>query len=108
MKRVKRRYLALKINYDGTLNQRDLLNTLWNTVIRLYGEYGASQTGLILVDFNEENKIAIIRTSLVMLQQVRAAIFSVTQIGSKETAIHVLAISGTIKSLQNNLHENYF
>lgn len=102
MKRVKRRYLAVQIDYDGTLNQRDFLDTVWNAVTRLYGEYGASQTGLALIDFNEENKTAIIRISLITLQQVRAALVSIIQIRSKEAAIHVIAVSGTIKSLRKN------
>ncbi len=100
MKRVKRRYLALQINYDGILSQREFLSTLWNAIKRLYGEYGASQTGLALIDFNEENKTAIIRISLATLQQVRASLVSITQIGSEEAAIHVLTVSGTIKSLR--------
>jgi RNase P/RNase MRP subunit POP5 len=67
----------------------------------LYGEYGASQTGLALVDFNEEEKTAIIRVSLITLQQVRAAIASITRIAGKDAAIHVVAVSGTIKSLRD-------
>ncbi len=102
MKRVRRRYLAVQIDYDGTLSQRDFLDTVWNAITRLYGEYGASQTGLALMDFDEENKTAIIRISLTTLQQVRASLVSITQIRSKEAAIHVIAVSGTIKSLRKN------
>lgn len=99
MKRVKRRYLAVRVDFDGTLSQRDFLDAVWAAVTRLYGEHGASQTGLALVDFNEEEKTAIIRVSLVTLQQVRAAISSITRITGKDAAIHVVAVSGTIKSL---------
>ena len=99
MKRVKRRYLAVRVDFDGSLAQRDFLDAVWAAVIRLYGEYGASQTGLALVDFNEEEKTAIIRVSLITLQQVRAAISSITRITGKDAAIHVVAVSGTIKSL---------
>ncbi len=102
MKRVKRRYLAVQIDCDGTLSQRDFLDTVWNAVTRLYGEFGASQTGLALMDFDEENKTAIIRISLTTLQQVRASLVSITQIRSIAAAIHVIAVSGTIKSLRKN------
>jgi RNase P/RNase MRP subunit POP5 len=87
------------VDFDGTLSQRDFLDAVWAAVTRLYGEYGASQTGLALVDFNEEEKTAIIRVSLITLQQVRAAISSITRITGKDAAIHVVAVSGTIKSL---------
>jgi ribonuclease P/MRP protein subunit POP5 len=100
LKRVKRRYLAVQVDVDGGLSQRDFLDAVWAAVTKLYGEFGASQTGLALVDFDEEKKIAIIRASLTTLQQVRAAIATITRVAGKDAAIHVTAVSGTIKSLR--------
>ncbi len=101
MKRVKRRYLAVQVDSEGTLNQREFLDAVWNAITRLYGEYGASQTGLALLDFDEDSKIAVIRVSLTTLQQVRAALASITHITGREAAVHVKAVSGTIKSLRS-------
>jgi RNase P/RNase MRP subunit POP5 len=89
------------LDLEGTLSQRDFLDTAWNAIARLYGEYGASQTGLTLLDFNEEEKTAVIRVSLTTLQQVRAALASITHITGREAAVHVTAVSGTIKSLRS-------
>ena len=100
LKRIKRRYLAVQVDYEGTLSEREFLDAVWAAVTRLYGEYGASQTGLALIDFNEERKTAVIRVSLKTLQQVRASIASITRIKGKDAAIHLTAISGTIKSLR--------
>lgn len=100
MKRIKRRYLAVQIDTEGTLRQREFLDAVWNAVTRLYGEYGASQTGLVLLDFNEDGKTAVIRVSLTTLQQVRAALASITKIMGIEAAVHITAVSGTIKSLR--------
>ena len=100
LKRVKRRYLAVQIDFDGALNQLDFLDAVWAAVKRLFGEFGASQTGLALIDFNEESRTSIIRVSLATLQQVRAAIASITRISGKDAAMHVIAISGTVKSLR--------
>ena len=100
LKRVKRRYLALRIDFDGALNERDFLDAIWAAITRLYGEYGASQTGLALLHFDEEQKTAMIRVSLVALQQVRAALVSITRISGKDAAVHVRAVSGTVKSLR--------
>ena len=103
MKRVKRRYLALQLETEEEASQREFLDTVWAAITTLYGEHGASQTGLALIDFNDQKKTALIRVSLSMLQQVRASLASVTQINGKEAAIHVVAISGTIKSLKKNI-----
>jgi RNase P/RNase MRP subunit POP5 len=103
LKRVKRRYLAVQVNSDSAVSQREFWDAVWAAVIRLYGEYGASQTGLKLFDFNEEKKTAVFRVSLITLPQVRASLVSVTRIGSNEAAVHVTAISGTIKSLREKM-----
>ena len=101
MKRIKHRYLAVEVDFEGMLIQRDFFDAVWASVTRLYGEFGASKTGLALIDFDEEERTAIIRVSLAMLQQVRAATASITRIAGREAAVHVRAISGTLKSLRD-------
>jgi RNase P/RNase MRP subunit POP5 len=101
LKRIRRRYLAVQVDVEGELDQREFLDTIWNAITRLYGEYGASQTGLALLDFNEDSKTAVIRVSLTALQQARAALVSITQINGIEAAVHVTAVSGTVKSLRS-------
>ena len=100
MKRVKRRYIALLIDSSFAFTERELLDAVWAAITHLYGEYGASQTGLAPITFDEASKAAIIRTSLITLQRVRASIASITRIAGKDAAVHVTAISGTIKSLR--------
>jgi RNase P/RNase MRP subunit POP5 len=99
LKRVKHRYLLLQVDSDSSFAEREFLDALWDAITRLYGEHGASQTGLALVIFDEEKKTAVIRVALPTLQHVRAAITSITRIAGKEAAVHVTAISGTVKSL---------
>jgi RNase P/RNase MRP subunit POP5 len=87
------------VESDSAVTEREFLDAVWNAITRLYGEHGASQTALALVIFDEEKKTAMIRVALPMLQNVRAAITSITRIAGKEAAVHVTAISGTVKSL---------
>ena len=101
MKRIRRRYLSVKVDFCGTIAQRDFLDAVWASVTRLYGEFGASQIGLALVDFDEQKGTAVIRVSLKTLQHTRAALASITRIAGQEAAVHVNAISGTLKSLRD-------
>jgi RNase P/RNase MRP subunit POP5 len=101
LKRIRRRYLTLQVDMEGTLNQREFLDAVWNAIMRLYGEHGASQTNLALVNFDEESKTAVIRVSLTTLQQVRAALASITHLMSRVAAVHVVAVSGTLESLRS-------
>ncbi|MGD0072007.1 MAG: Rpp14/Pop5 family protein [Candidatus Bathyarchaeia archaeon] len=99
MKRIKRRYLALQLECEGAPAERELMDVIWAAVTKLYGEVGASLTGLTLIDFDLERKVAVVRVSLVALGMVRASLATVTSIGGREAAVHVLAVSGTLKAL---------
>ena len=100
MKRAKRRYLLLQVESEGSPTGRELLDAVWAAVTKLYGEVGASQAGLSLVDYDEERKTAVLRVWLAAMQQVRASLASITRLVGTDSAVHVLAISGTLKSLR--------
>ena len=103
MKRVKRRYLALKIDSSENFSSKEIMDAVWNAILKVFGEYGASQTSLRLIDYDVEGKTAIIRTTHTTLNMVRAAIATITQVNDKSLALHVTAVSGTIKALYKKL-----
>ena len=103
MKQVKRRYLALQLEMEELPTEKDFLDAIWGVVGKLYGEYGASLTSLALISLDAERKIAIIRTSLETLDFVRASLASLTSVAGCEASVHVLGVSGTIKSLFEKL-----
>lgn len=103
MKRIKRRYLALQIDTDKEPSRRELVDVIWGAIIKLYGEHGASQTNLTLINYDLETQIAVIRTSLEALNLVRTSLSSITSIAGDEAALHVVAVSGTIKALLTKL-----
>jgi ribonuclease P/MRP protein subunit POP5 len=102
MKRIKRRYLAMQLECEGTPTERELLDAVWASVTRLYGEVGASLTGLALIDFDVEHKIAVVRCTLASLPSVRASLAALTRVADREATMHVLAVSGTIKALSSH------
>jgi RNase P/RNase MRP subunit POP5 len=75
------------------------MDAVWGAVSKLYGEVGASLTSLALINFDIERKVVVVRTSLATLDSVRASLASLTRVAGKEAAVHVLAVSGTIKAL---------
>jgi ribonuclease P/MRP protein subunit POP5 len=102
MKRIKRRYLATQLVCEWTPTEREFMDALWSSVTRLYGEVGASLTGLALIDFDVEHKIAVVRCTLASLPLVRASLAALTRVGDREASVHVLAVSGTLKALSSN------
>lgn len=99
MKRVKRRYLALQLDSDGVPSRKEFIDSVWGAITKLYGEYGASLTNLALIKYDLEKKTAVLRTNLSTLNMVKASLASITLIADNEAAVHVTAVSGTIKAL---------
>ncbi|MEM3626488.1 MAG: Rpp14/Pop5 family protein [Candidatus Bathyarchaeia archaeon] len=91
--------MALEIESGDSFTSKELIDAIWGAVSKLYGEHGASKTSLALVDFEAEKKFAVLRSTNVALPMVRSALASITNIGNKPAAMHVLAVSGTLKAL---------
>jgi RNase P/RNase MRP subunit POP5 len=92
--------LGLQIDSDEVPSRKEFMDTVWGAVVKLYGEYGASRTSLNLINYDVEEKTAVVRTSLATLNIVRTSLASITSVAGKEAAVHVLAVSGTIKALR--------
>ena len=95
--------MALELECEGLPTERELIDALWASVTRLYGEVGASQAGLALINFEVERKMAVVRVSLVSLDVVRSSFAALTYIAGKEASVHVLRVSGTLKALYSSL-----
>ena len=98
--RIRRRYILVKIESDEEVDRRSFLNAVWSSVLRLFGEYGASQTELALIEYRWKERSAILRCSHRALEMVKSAIAAITRINGKEATIHILLVSGTLKSLR--------
>jgi RNase P/RNase MRP subunit POP5 len=99
LKRVKRRYLALAIESSEIIRADEFVDAVWRAVSKMFGECGASQTSLSLISFDEQKRFAVMRTAHTAIEMVRAALATMTKIGNKPAAVHVLRVSGTIKAL---------
>jgi RNase P/RNase MRP subunit POP5 len=103
LKRIKRRYLALQLECETLPSEHEFIDLVWAAITKLYGEVGASATSLCLINFYVERKIAVIRVSLSTLSMVKASVATITRILGKDAAVHVLAVSGTLKALYSNV-----
>ncbi len=100
MRRLKRRYLALHVVGEQPVGKRELTDALWMALLQLYGEYGASQAGLKLIEFASKEGHAIVRCWKEAVEMLRASIASITEIAAEPATIHVLRVSGTLKALR--------
>jgi ribonuclease P/MRP protein subunit POP5 len=105
LKLMKRRYLAVSIESHEPVSSHEFMDAAWEAVSKLFGEYGASQTGLSLIDYDETKKLGVLRTWHKTLEMSRTALASITHIRDKRVALHVLAVSGTIRALHRKLEK---
>ena len=96
---IKRRYLLVQIACSETIDERAFMDAVWDAILQLFGEYGASQTNLILMKHSLKPNYAILRCSHKALDMVKASIASITQANGKPVAMRVLGVSGTLKAL---------
>ncbi len=79
------------------------MDAIWGATTKLYGEVGASLTGLALINFHAERKVFVVRCTLASLPVVRASVATVSYVAGVQAAVHVLAVSGTLKALFSNI-----
>ena len=102
-KRVRRRYLALRVVSEQRVTERAVMDAVWNAVLKLFGEYGASQANLRLMEYDQQRNFAVVRCFHTALERVRASIASITEIGGKPAVIHVMGVSGTLRALRKKV-----
>ena len=100
---MKRRYIAIRIESEQTFSEKELYDAVWSSLQRLFGEYGASQAELGLIEYDPENKRAIFRCSHKTLELVKAAIVALTEISNGKVALRILRVSGTLKALRKKV-----
>ena len=99
IKREKRRYLALKVETEQPISEQEVFSAVQESVIKLFGEYGASKANIKYIKYIQENGQFVFRCSHVMLDNVRAAITSIISLNGKNVAFHVVNVSGTLMGL---------
>lgn len=100
LKRVKKRYLVVEVDSAHAIGEGELLDAIWTSITKLYGEYGASKVALRIIDYETARKVAFVRIASEALEMTRTAIAAVTKINNGIASLHVAAVSGTIKSLR--------
>ncbi len=100
MKTVRRRYFAVKIDSIEEVEERELKNAVWKTIERLFGEYGASRASFVLINYDAAENYAVFRCAHQAIEPFKASLASITEINGKPAAVHILGVSGTLKTLR--------
>ena len=94
------RYLVFEIVSKKDFDIPEVVDAVWQGSMALFGETGASKFSL-WVPFNlydKEKKRGIIKCAHTSVEEVRAVLAAMRQIGNEPVIIHVLGVTGTILS----------
>ena len=103
---MRRRYIAVGIDSDRMFDGRDVREAVLDSVLRLFGEYGASRSELALIEYDQERKQAILRCSHEALDLVKASIVAMTEISGEKATVRIMLVSGTLKSLRRKISKS--
>ena len=78
-------------------------DAVWTSLVRLFGEYGASQAELYLIEYDADKAQAIFRCSHKALEMVKASIVATTEVANEKAAFHMIRVSGTLRSLRTKI-----
>ncbi|MFH1403224.1 MAG: Rpp14/Pop5 family protein [Candidatus Altiarchaeota archaeon] len=101
--RERNRYLVFEAISDSQFDRKAVVNSLWNSMLRLYGEVGASETSIWIMDWDEGKSRGIVKVNHKAIDRARAAIGLVGDIGGKSVILRVITVSGTLKKARENL-----
>jgi len=69
----------------------------------LYGVTGTTEMNIRVIEWNDEKQAAIVRVNHNRLNEMRAVLAHMSEIGGSEVRVDVVRVSGTIKTLKSKI-----
>lgn len=104
--REKKRYIVFEVLCERDRELGQVVDAIWDAVLDLLGQQGAARANpWVMGDlFDDEKQRGGIRVNKDDVEEVRAALALVQEVGGEEAAIQVLGVTGTMDSAR----EKYF
>ena len=94
------RYFLLKVLCEKNVSESDLKSALSETVENFFGTIGLSKISLKIVRYEQSKGMAIVRCRTESTEILRSSLVLLNQISGKSGSISTIGVSGTIKSLK--------
>lgn len=96
----KKRYIKFKIITNQTISEKQINETINETIATIFGDYGIAQQKIWLIEWNEKEKTGIIRCSLETIDKTKAGLLFIQEIKGEKVIPTIIKVSGTIKKLK--------
>ncbi|MFQ6095454.1 MAG: Rpp14/Pop5 family protein [Candidatus Bathyarchaeia archaeon] len=100
---LRRRYIGVRVDSESEVDRKRLADAVYDSLLGLFGEFGASLAELRLIDYYPKSKCAIFRCTHKALEMVKASIVAVKEVDGKKASTQIVCVSGTLKALRKKL-----
>jgi ribonuclease P/MRP protein subunit POP5 len=101
--RERRRYLLFEVLSERAIDKWELLKEIWDSLYSLYGDLGASESKVWLIDYRTLDGATggrgILRCAHQHVEEVRASLACIHSVNNVRVGIRVIRTSGTMKGL---------
>jgi ribonuclease P/MRP protein subunit POP5 len=104
--REKKRYIAFQVEGERQYSKREVVREIVNQSLSFFGESGASEFNLWVVEFNEALQQGFLVCHNKAVGKLKACLGLIGSIGEEKVHFRVLGVSGTIKSLRRKFLNN--
>lgn len=106
--RLKKRFIKIKIESDKQFDFKTLSENLNQQIILFLGAVEFSKSGIwILRDkFDDKKQELVLKVSTKLKDRLIGVLSLIQNISNADVNIHILNVSGTLKSLEKNLNKN--
>jgi len=99
--RKRKRYIAFQVLGNEPVEERGLIQEIWQTALSLYGEYYAAGMNIWVEHF--DGRKGVIRCSRDALEKVKMVLTLVSSVGNAKVVIVTMGVAGTIKKCMRYL-----
>ncbi|MEM2934586.1 MAG: Rpp14/Pop5 family protein [Methanocellales archaeon] len=94
--RKRKRYIVFDVDSEDDFLKKELSNAIWREALALFGEAGASDLGMALVEFNGSQ--GILRCNHNQVERVRAVLASLRSVKRIRAVLYIASVGGTMRT----------
>ncbi len=100
---VRRRYIYAELESVANISESLFVSTIFGKAHFLYGVTGTTAMNIRVIEWDDEKQAAIVRVNHNKLNEMRAALAHISEIGGAEVRVDIRRVSGTIKTLKSKI-----
>ena len=110
MQKKRQRYILFEFTFpieQIEISEKQVIRSIWHTMIRLFGEFHSYFAGLWMVKFNAYQQWGILRCTNQTKERTITSLAFTSEINKIPIIFHTIKTSGTIKKLLK-IQKEYF